>query len=545
MPPKGRLPRRNKAGKNELNLEAVSEERIDAVTAEPLDPVKFIEVLSPDRTLRLFYNTSTLIRIALDKGGFMQPPHFREPMSNALRKRIESIEGKKFRFESRNSIVPTDEGGEGNGVNILHRHVYFDQIMDEFYLLSPAEVYVCPVCYEHYMKTRYLPSQLADQRTVRHLRNGKPVVDPLNVLSSMQGEDPVDGENDGSPIALNDSWDNILAHIVFRKAALWRAHMEKHHDINGVGAGDYRLRDVLCTYYNDYNQWNEEKYEDEMRQYGDSKKRTALTQQRYWHINASYNRLRYNRVVVAAELAAGHPEAVTESAFPNETIAHHFNPEDENEDDFIDDDEESERDDYIRPYSPTNDGFNDEDSEESEENDPLPARGRKRTREYTVASESDSQSSSDSASTETSSGDSEYNARVSKQRSLFKQGLLAERDCYYSRLSAEDRRFVERSQRSSVAPSQLYDPRMHQGPSKSNAVDDDVDWENIGEVLPVKHAAKLFKSEAKGLPPKEHSLTPARTTLLLDDDDTKTASDPIAAKASPNHVSRLLLDEDD
>lgn len=543
MPPKGKLPRRAKAGKNELNLETVSEERIDAVTAEPLDPEKFIEVVSPDRTLRLFYNTSTLIRIAVDKGGFMQPPHFREPMANALRKRIEAIEGKTFHFESRNSVMASDEAGDGNGIAVLHRHVYFDQIMDEFYLLNPAEVYVCPVCYEHYLRTRYIPAQLAAQHTVRHLHSGKTVVDPLNVLSSMQGEDFANRADDGEPIVLNAPWDNVLAHVVFRRAAQWKAHMEKHHSISGVGAGDYRLRDVLCTYYNDYNQWMEEKYEEDVRLYGDAKKRTALTQQRYWHINASYNRLRYNRTVAAAELAEGHPEAVTESAFPNETIAHHFNPEDENEDDFIDDEEEDGGD-YIRPYSPTTSGFDDESEEESEESESAFRENKKRNRKHSVEDVLVSSNSSDAASSESSSSDIEYSEAVEKQRNLFKRGLLSERDCYYSRLSAEDRRFVEWSQRHKVAPSQLYDPRMHQGPSKDTAPEDDIDWENIGEALPVVQTKKVARTETQDQHSKEGSPTSARTTMLLDD-DTQPAPTQKPVRPSPTHTSHLLLDEDE
>lgn len=544
MPPKRKLPRRSKAKKDELNLEAVSEERIDAVTAEPLDPVKFIEVLSPDQTLRLFYNTSTLIRIAVDKGGFMQPPHFREPMANALRKRIEAIEGKKFHFESRNSTMPTDEAGDGNGIAVQHRHVYFDQIMDEFYLLNPAEVYVCPICYEHYLETRYLPAQLAARRTVRHLRDGRPLVDPLDVLSSMLGDDLNDGEDDGSPIVLDAAWDNVLAHLVFRKATQWKAHMERHHDIYGVGSGDYRLRDVLCTYYNEYNQCNEERYEDEAKRFGDAKKRMSLTQQRYWHVNASYNRVRYNRVVAAAERAEEHPEAVTESAFPNETIAHHFNPETENEDDFIDDDE-SDDDDYVPPYSPANEGFDVDDSHESEENSPVTASVRKRGREHSARRESDASSESSTTSEESSSGTLEYKDAVEKQRALFKRGLLAERDCYYSRLSAEDRRFVEQSQRSTVTQSQLYDPRMHKGPAKGSAEEDDVDWENVGEALPLRKPKIIPKTEESDALRKEHSSTPQRTTLLLDDNEESKAPIQDRVKVSLAHVPRLLLDEDE
>lgn len=544
MPPKGKLPRRSRAKKDELNLEAVAEERIDAVTAEPLDPVKFIEVLSPDHTLRLFYNTSTLIRIAVDKGGFMQPPHFREPMANALRKRIEDVEGKKFHFEARNEVMAADEGVDGSGVTVLHRHVYFDQIIDEFYLLNPAEVYVCPVCYEHYVTTRYLPAQVEAQRTVRQLRNGRPVVDPLNVLSHMADDGGATAEGDGSPIVLGEQWDNALAHIVFRKAHQWKTHMKKQHSISGVGAGDYRLRDVLCTYYNDYNQWNEEKYEAEAKAYGGAKKRMSLTQQRYWHINASYNRLRYNRVVAATELAEGHAEAAAESAFPNETVAHHFNPEYENEDDFIDDDESGD-DDYVRPYSPANEGFDDEDLEESEESEAPPTRNRKRHREFPVESESEASSSSSSSLSETSSSDSEYTSAVEKQRALFKRGLLAERDCYYSRLSAEDRRFVERSQHSTVSHSQLYDPRMHASRQPKTAQEDDVDWENIGESLPQKKQERIPKADFDRNALKEKSVTPARVALLLDDNEGDDAPPHTADKTAAAHAPRLLLDEDE
>ncbi|KAK7196464.1 hypothetical protein NESM_000583900 [Novymonas esmeraldas] len=545
MPPKRRLPRRGKAQSGELNLDAVSEERIDAVTAEPLDASKFIEVLSPDRTLRLFYNTSTLIRIAVDNGGFMQPPHFREPMANALRRRIEEIEGKKFHFESHNTVAHGDEQGDGSGVAVLHRHVYFEQIMEEFYLLNPAELYVCPVCYEHYLRTRYLPELTDDRRAVKYLQSGRPVVDPLDVISHMHGDSARASEtDDGAAIVLNPVWDNALAHIVFRRAAHWKAHMETHHEVRGVSVSDYRLRDVLCTYFNDYNQWNEERYEAEARQHGGGKKKASLTLQRYWHINASYNRLRYNRIVAAAELAEGHPEAVTTTAFPEETIAHHFNPENEDEDDFIDD-EDTDADDYVAPYSPGHEGFDDEeeDDADSSEVEPAPRRREGHKRQRSVETDSVSSDTESSSATATSS-DSDYNAEVEKQQALFKRGLLAERDCYYSRLSAEDRRFFEKSQRANVAPSQLYDPRMHQKGMPASTVDEDIDWENIGETLPLKSPVRA-KLEA---PPPSHCApangVPIGTTLLLDEDEAPPA-DICRTQASPNaRASRLLLDED-
>lgn len=82
----------------------------------------------------------------------------------------------------------TDDGN--GGINVLHRHVYFDEIMDRFYLLNPAEVYVCPVCYEHYVQTRYIPHLHRIHRRVGYVNNGEqPVVDPLDVLSHMNHQE--------------------------------------------------------------------------------------------------------------------------------------------------------------------------------------------------------------------------------------------------------------------------------------------------------------------------------------------------------------------
>ncbi|KAG5509181.1 hypothetical protein JKF63_06191 [Porcisia hertigi] len=543
MPPKRKLPRRGRALDGELNLEAVSEERIDAVTAAPLDPVKFIELLSPDKTLRLFYNTSTLIRVAVDNGGFMQPPHFREPMSDELRKKIEVLEGKKFHFESSNTTIGSDDASGGGAIAIQHRHVYFDQIMDEFYLLSPVEVYVCPVCYEHYLKTRFLPIQMEQERPVKHLKSGRPVIDPLDLLSHMLGEAPgdCDAASDESS-ASHSAWDNVLIHLVFRRATQWKSHMEAHHGVNGVSAGDYRLRDVLCTYYNDYNQYNDEKHENEMRHYGDAKKKTTLTLQRYWHINASYNRLRYNRVVAATELAERHPEAVTVSAFPGEPIAHHFNPENEDEDDFIDDDTDA--DDYVPRFSPQSEDSNERESDFDESEEEPHQQSRKRNRERSVEVESGSPQLESSDTTQSSSC-SDYDAQVQRQRALFKRGLLSERDCYLSRLSAEDRRFFERGQRINALSNHLYDPRMHLKSIQTSTLDDDTDWENIGEELPSKTLIKLKKEVSPAVPPLVADIVPAKTTLLLDEDVVSPTGVGHAPPLPCTRSSRLLLDEDE
>ena len=74
----------------------LTEERVDAVTLEPLHRVKYIEITSPDGSSKLFYNTSTLIRIGMEKGGMLEPPHFREPMPREMLARIERLERRRI-----------------------------------------------------------------------------------------------------------------------------------------------------------------------------------------------------------------------------------------------------------------------------------------------------------------------------------------------------------------------------------------------------------------------------------------------------------------
>ncbi|CAD2220147.1 hypothetical protein ADEAN_000766200 [Angomonas deanei] len=261
MPPKKKLPRKGKARQGELDLETAAEERIDAVTAEPLGE-KFIEVISPDGTLKLFYNTSTLIRIALHKNGFMQPPHFREPMNPSMIKKIEQIEGKAFSFHE--DIHRHD--GEEDGAAIVHRHVFFDQIMDEFYLLNPAELFVCPVCYAHYVEHYYIPAHAAGGEPVEYIDDGAtPVVDPLQVLNHMlrhplhPQEEAVDVDEEGE----ETHPDSVLPLIVFRSAAKLKKHLKLHHDVFVTKVSEeYKLKPMLNTYFFAFNQLNEIKFKE-------------------------------------------------------------------------------------------------------------------------------------------------------------------------------------------------------------------------------------------------------------------------------------------
>ncbi|PWV12020.1 hypothetical protein C3747_54g246 [Trypanosoma cruzi] len=79
------------------------------------------------------------------------------------------IEGRTFRFERSNVLIHDLGDGNDGGIHVLHRHVYFDQIMDEFYLLNPAELYVCPSCYLHWIGTRLIPHLTVTRRRIEYV----------------------------------------------------------------------------------------------------------------------------------------------------------------------------------------------------------------------------------------------------------------------------------------------------------------------------------------------------------------------------------------
>jgi hypothetical protein len=54
------------------NFERLKE--IDAITCEPLHPQRHVSVAGPDGSIVLYYNTSTLVRIAKTKGLWLQQP---------------------------------------------------------------------------------------------------------------------------------------------------------------------------------------------------------------------------------------------------------------------------------------------------------------------------------------------------------------------------------------------------------------------------------------------------------------------------------------
>ncbi|EPY30828.1 hypothetical protein STCU_03872 [Strigomonas culicis] len=525
MPPKKKLLRRRAAKAGDLNLETAAEERIDAVTCEPLKPGKFIEVVSPDGTLKLFYNTSTLVRVATDKGGFLQPPHFREPMLPSLVKQIEEIEGKKFTFEQTTALNFIDDTEEGGTVH--HQHQYFEDIMDEFYILNRAQVYVCPVCYGHYVQTRFIPQMTQQHRQIHYLNEGQtPVVDPLTVLSNMMVERYPPGEHldDDTEGEEDRSWDNMMVHVVFRNAVQWKAHMKRHHEVTGVAAEEHRLRQLLCLYHTQYNASNEQRYLAEKAEFGYARRKFELNQQRYWQLSAGYNRLRYNRVVQETELAAPHPEAVAQSAFAAEAIAQDLNPVWLNEadaEDFIDDDDDSG--DYVPHYSPPS------SEEEDEEVEWVPAETRPRRSKRQRSLSSTTSSSAESSSSDTDEEASSSTTSSAHQRQLFKRGLLKEHkpNPLMERMTADERRFVRATERVNYMPTTtaLYDPIMHRAGDRRKP-SEEIDWSNLGGAMTRRSTVVVKPADAGELtqPPAtpeadEASGTPVMKLLLLDEDE--------------------------
>ncbi|RNF12583.1 uncharacterized protein Tco025E_06433 [Trypanosoma conorhini] len=566
MAPKKRLPRRNKTTDGHPNLEEAAAERIDAVTAEPLHPLRFVEILSPDGTLRLFYNTATLIRIATDRGMFMQPPHFREPMLPSLQRQVEEIEGRTFRFEKSNVLIRDIGDENAGGIHVLHRHVYFDQIMDEFYLLNPAELYVCPACYLHWIGARLIPHLTETRQRIEYVDGDpNPVIDPLDVFAHMQGvQNAAENEADAShaadvsaevervPLTIPSmdvvpNWDSPLVHIVFRRAISWRRHVRRHHSDTGTAAVDYRLKEFLSQYISQYNRLLEEKNR-KLRRRGDgaSTGTPELTVPRYWHINARYNRLRYNRIVEAVERAEPHlDECVNQTAFPNETVMNtfHSNDQDSSASDFICDSDSSSESSgssysqFSRHEQRSPDPYGEADADETQES-------RKRRRE------SSSPTTSASSTSSSLQEEAEEEESRAKQRRWLKTGLLAPLPEPYRELTYEERRVLDAHAKRVVKPTLLYVPPQ-EGESEDDSEEEDVDWGQIGETI---ESAAVYVRDMQ----QRHTNTTTTTTTT---NTTSTPADQRGGKTSSKEcsatgkrmtdapstacaVQRLMLDDD-
>ncbi|KAH9586677.1 hypothetical protein LSM04_005332 [Trypanosoma melophagium] len=584
MAPKRRLPRKRETIGGQPNLEEAAAERIDAITAEPLYSKKYVEIMSPDGTLRLFYNTSTLIRIATDRGMFMQPPHFREPMTPSLQRQVEEIEGRRFHFEKSNVFLESNTDESAGGLHIIHRHVYFDQIMEEFYLLNPTELYVCPSCYLHWVSTRFLPHMDVTRQRVDYIEGDpNPVLDPLDVLAHMQGSAFIETENNEThdsegeeiervPLTIPSAnelpdWDSPLVHMVFRRAVNWKRHVRLHHNDTSTSAADYRLKAFLTEYISKYNRLSNEK----QRRRGESEGINitvggpTLTVSRYWYVNARYNRLRYNRIVETVERAEPHiDDCVNRMAFTNEEVMNtfHSNNVDSSESDFICD---SESDDSSSSSNDHNSFQGNEDSLSSSEEEVLEevTRGRKRLRVSNSSGNSSSSSSSSSSlevlaeneSVESNIGGEED--ACAEQRKLFKSGILAPHTGCYRDLSYEERCVLDANSRRVFKPTMLYMPTMEE----SGDDEGQIDWSQYGGTIEnaavyvrdiqQRHCASATQSHENSLKRSAKSANESVDAKFLRTGDCgqseTTVSGVVRTQCTPtsNRQQRLLLDDSD
>ena len=257
MPPKKKRSR--------AEVEKWMELRKDAITDEKIHPTKHIVLESPDKTLKLYYNISTLIRIAETKGELRQPPHFMEKMKPELVKEIEEKEGRTLRFArpppQHQQLLPEDVEDE-----VQHAGAQDDVFHYFFEYLSTANCYVCPACFDH----------------VRELQGLPEVIDPLEVLEHVDRDD--------------------LPRVVFPKAAGWRRHI-KHHGSTDATPGDFSLRQMVMDFIAKLN--------------ARSRRGRFQSTNTYWNADARWNVVRYNRILSRINAAAENGENVSGVAYSN------------------------------------------------------------------------------------------------------------------------------------------------------------------------------------------------------------------------------------
>eukprot|EP01105_Mastigella_eilhardi_P022106 TRINITY_DN5414_c0_g1_i1.p1 TRINITY_DN5414_c0_g1~~TRINITY_DN5414_c0_g1_i1.p1 ORF type:complete len:617 (-),score=137.67 TRINITY_DN5414_c0_g1_i1:255-2045(-) len=135
------------------NAEDGSGEGLDPITTLPLlgTHARHPWVVTPTGTV-VCYNEKTLRQIAENRGGWKQPPYFREPMEQELVEKCENIGGPLHAQPvAANEIVP---------ITYALGHVIPDE------KVSQQDVYVCPFCFHKLAKAN------------------APVSDPLNVVLS-------------------------------------------------------------------------------------------------------------------------------------------------------------------------------------------------------------------------------------------------------------------------------------------------------------------------------------------------------------------------
>lgn len=539
MPPKKRMRQVTLGSLMGLRREGFEEpegEKIDALTAEPLNPGKYIKIYSPDGSLVLYYNTSSLIKVAEFKGELMQPPHFMEPMSLELISEIERIEGKSFVFKNELRNLLSEDS-----FPVSHRRANLEEVVEDFYLLNPADVFVCPLCYAHYLWTIFVPSLENHERWNNFFNSGTPPpLDPLDVLEHMRLH----------PITVKERFSDPLVHIVFKVGKHWSEHMKIHHGGSEENAREYRLRDFLCTFYSSYNHENELNFKKLEVEGGNPNMKPPMTQQRYWALNAGYNKLRYNRIVDHIDAVTNIKECLQEIAFRDDALNDQFNVEVNINDDMSDfvvndsdvnDSSASDEESYNGPrYSPS-------ESSCSTTPSTSPERKRKKT--------NDENSDSCSSDSSCSDVDSEESATLSQNvdrlhvyDSVSRRWKSVSEQLTDERLSVEDHIFLQKNALKEAPSNVLYDPILHQV-ERSDVVPDSIDFEHLGETLQSTQTVRI-----KVNPNVNVESRSSGKLLLLDEDEEaqflspredKYATTPEMSSGQAHCYSKLLLDNDE
>eukprot|EP00727_Mastigamoeba_balamuthi_P001186 m51a1_g11064 hypothetical protein (435) ;mRNA; r:535272-537124 len=285
-------------------------QNLDPVTLELLHPEhpRHPFVVSPDGSATICYNESTLRRIAEDRGMWMQPPHFREPMDPDLVRKCEGLGGPLG--PARPSRFPLEDA-DGN-LGAFWYSSRFDWLLERFSgPVHEGDVYVCPYCYDY-------------------LEGKCPSHDPLNVVL-YKGIDKV-------PL------------FVFYSIRDWRKHLAERHHVDPkaeeLDGGFCKLKTIIYSWMNDdplgqryftvesstikseADPWNAEGRHRVRKEA--AKPQISLRQ--YWGADGRYNAIRYNSIRNAVDVGpmGGETPLVSEGEEDEVQLS--------DEDDFIDDD---------------------------------------------------------------------------------------------------------------------------------------------------------------------------------------------------------------
>jgi hypothetical protein len=282
-----------------------SADEVDAITAEKLHSVRRVFVSSPDGRLTLWYNTSTLIRIAQGKGRWMQPPHFREPMAPNLIKKIEEVEGREIVVQVPLLRMSQDESE-------IHHVGLAGNYLDDHFILSKKEVYVCPLCFKAASK-QVEESENAEHEAMAAAVRASFEANELNEHEKREMLRTLETRfkrrtKRRCPIEVLSAMDEgtVLPFVAFANAALWKAHFKNAHGTSDDEATDYKLREFINDYIAALNRQHDAKLD-----FG----RVHNTTQGYWFADARFNVMRYNRIRDIVEGRQNDPEVKRKCVF--------------------------------------------------------------------------------------------------------------------------------------------------------------------------------------------------------------------------------------